>query len=143
MEITNEIKAKVFSQYLPYFIDSPMRLAFLSIIERLLTLEQQSNHRIILLPITSMSNEDALVVANIFGGASHLSEEGRAHQAKELFITYDFRNKVTTISAASWLKAFQYLLSKGYDLPQLLLGGKTLQEAGIAIYETNEENKNG
>jgi len=33
------------------------------------------------------------------------------------------------------LKSYQFLQSKGYDLPQYLLGGKTLKEAGLAIYE--------
>lgn len=30
---------------------------------------------------------------------------------------------------------YQYLQSKGYDLPSWYLGGKTLKEAGLAIYE--------
>ncbi len=33
------------------------------------------------------------------------------------------------------LPAYQYLISKGYDLPNYLLGGKTLQQSGLAIYE--------
>jgi hypothetical protein len=32
------------------------------------------------------------------------------------------------------LESYQYLISKGYDMPQYLLGGKTLQEAGLAEY---------
>lgn len=31
--------------------------------------------------------------------------------------------------------AFQFLQSKGYDLPNWYLGGKTLYEAGLCIYE--------
>jgi hypothetical protein len=30
---------------------------------------------------------------------------------------------------------YQYLISKGYDLPNYLLGGKTLHECGLCIYE--------
>jgi hypothetical protein len=33
------------------------------------------------------------------------------------------------------LLCYQYLQSKGYDLPQYLLGGKTLHESGLCIYE--------
>lgn len=32
------------------------------------------------------------------------------------------------------LKSYQYLISQGYDLSHYLLGGKTLQEANLAIY---------
>ena len=39
------------------------------------------------------------------------------------------------INIRSILLCFQYLQSEGYDLPQHLLGGKTLQECGLAIYE--------
>ncbi len=31
--------------------------------------------------------------------------------------------------------AYQYLQLKGYDLPQYLLDGKTLEQVGLAIYE--------
>ncbi len=33
------------------------------------------------------------------------------------------------------IQAYQYLISKGYDLPHFLLGGKTLKQSGIAIYK--------
>ena len=39
------------------------------------------------------------------------------------------------ISIRSILFCYQFLQDEGYDLPQYLLGGKTLQESGLAIYQ--------
>lgn len=33
------------------------------------------------------------------------------------------------------LRAYQFLQSRGYDLPHYLLNGQTLKEAGLAVYE--------
>lgn len=43
----------------------------------------------------------------------------------------DFISKMTISSFLS----YQYCVSRGIDLPQYFLDGKTLQEAGLAIYE--------
>jgi hypothetical protein len=43
----------------------------------------------------------------------------------------DFFNKLILSNFLS----YQYAISQGIDMPQYLLGGKTLKEAGMAIYE--------
>ena len=62
MTISNEIKAKVFGQYLSYYADQPTRLAVLSIIEKLLdgsrSSEKMSSHRIELKPLSAITDED-------------------------------------------------------------------------------------
>lgn len=46
-----------------------------------------------------------------------------------------FRIASNTLSPIVFNEIWQYLLDKGYDLPEPLLDNKTLFEAGLAIYE--------
>lgn len=64
--------------------------------------------------LLEMTNEDALTVAALLGGASHLSEEGRIHQVKELMERR--YNMQTNIAGVDWYRAWMYLVSKGYDI---------------------------
>lgn len=64
-----------------------------------------------------ISDEHALVVSRILGGASHLSKESQIAQLKDLLSSPNFYNKQTNVSASSWLKAFQYMQGVGYALP--------------------------
>ena len=59
--------------------------------------------------IDKITDEHALELSKIIGGANHLSNESQIFQLKQLF--------KTNISASRWLKAFQYLYSKSYALP--------------------------
>ncbi len=95
--------------------------------------------KIRLKPISDLKDEHALKVSELVGGASHLTPESQIIQAKRLFESPAFYVNQTNIKAFGWLQAFQFLQSKGYDLPHYLLSGKTLQEAGLAIYESDEK----
>lgn len=64
-----------------------------------------------------ISDEHALEVSRILGGASHLSKESQIVQLKDLLSSPNFYNKQTNVSASSWLKAFQYMQRNGYALP--------------------------
>jgi hypothetical protein len=64
-----------------------------------------------------ISDEHALEVSRILGGASHLSKESQIAQLKDLLSSPNFYNKQTNVSASSWLKAFQYMQGVGYALP--------------------------
>ncbi len=64
-----------------------------------------------------ISDEHALAVSRILGGASHLSKESQIAQLKDLLSSPNFYNKQTNVSASSWLKAFQYMQRNGYALP--------------------------
>lgn len=64
-----------------------------------------------------ISDEHALEVSRILGGASHLSKESQIAQLKDLLSSPNFYNKQTNVSASSWLKAFQYMQRNGYALP--------------------------
>lgn len=122
--ITNEIKAKVFSGYLPYFIDSHMRLGMLKIIETLLVENPKYHNRLILKPLDNLTDEDEIGLANIIGSL-------RTDEFINALITGGFY----ALRIYETLQAVQFLQSKGYDLPQHLLEGKTLHEAGLATYE--------
>ena len=148
MEITNEIKLKVFAQYLgqkaltnkqSYKDPSAGKLSQVDIsTNELVTdgeggyyLSDTSNTKLILKQLSAISDGDAIEVAKIISyrktNLEHLKED-----IFDFFVDDNLIIKSTVISINS---SFQYLQSKGYDLPQYLLGGKTLKEVGMAIYE--------
>jgi hypothetical protein len=140
MEITNEIKEKIFFQYLGIQFKSG------NVIGRFKpkTLDYFGySIKIILKPLSSITDEDARVMAvlngavfgpgdisfeseGFFGVRIRNDKDGIGNPVKDRFIMWD---QLT-------LPVFQFLQSEGYDLPQYLLGGKTLHEAGLAIYES-------
>lgn len=168
MEITNEIKVKVFAQYIGQKVSVKNEtynnggytgtiLGVCSVrgilVEHPLGSdgdEKIDNCKLILKPLSQITDDDAYEVARIL-----FSKEYKGHN-----ITYS-KNSIcvtvmipnTTINHSvnisfdgnlsntngyglrNMLEVYQYMQSKGYDLPQHLLGGKTLQEAELATYE--------
>lgn len=136
MKITNEIKAKVFAQYWGKSFQNGMGGKSALSFQDLQDISSGNiEAKLILKPLSTITDEDALDVSTIAGGASHLSKESQIHQAKELLTDVFLFTKQTNIVGVSWFGISQFLQSEGYDLPNYLLGGKTLQEAGLAIYE--------
>jgi hypothetical protein len=158
MEISNEIKAKVISQYLgqtcqtmtrqsqgqglPFkFIKGELKEIDLGMIDDFigLLLENETNvtnHtnyntdqcKLILKPLSAITDEDVIELYKIMVGDDF----------DERYIeTFKKGEGVKIDNIMKNVIAYQWLQSKGYDLPQYLLGGKTLQEAGLAVYETN------
>lgn len=64
--------------------------------------------------ITELTDIDALAVANIFG--SHLSDESKICECKELLTTNRLYNLQTNISGIKWYRAFKYLEAQGYQI---------------------------
>ncbi len=147
MKITDEIKTKVLSQYLgqPFkmitnggeFKVSPATLGNIQLIN--------PEDTLVLKPLSSITDEDAIEVAKIEGlvnakitGKNNYKIE-LSDDSYILLITYkgriDLYKNTNHIAQDKTLEMFQYLQSKGYDLPNYLLGGKTLHEAGLAIYK--------
>jgi len=106
MEITDEIKDKVFAQYLGQNI---------------------LGGRIILKPLSAITNEDAAEVVFM-----------QWEKKRGSLVDPDWAKRMVSTLA---LRAdiYQFLQSKGYDLPHFLLGGRCLRETGLAIYEVKEE----
>lgn len=148
MEITNEIKAKVFAQYLGEVLTCHRGSGILEGVSigapEMFVITANENSRIteyfennedatlFLRPISAITDEDAIEVAKL-GQITGVSEDKFALHGRLLLGHYIQRQ--TNVSGLSWFAILQYLQSKGYDLPHYLLGGKTLKEAGLAIYE--------
>ncbi len=135
MEITNKIKSKVFAQYLwgetthseyPMLTPSEVNENYKNNFK-----EGNEDVKLILKPLSGITDDDAFEVANLLNFKHRNIENGKAF-VKEL-IARD--SSVIHFHPLFIMDVYQYLISKGYDLPNYLLGGKTLQEAGLAIYE--------
>lgn len=127
--ITDNIKAKYFALYyyrqvLGKYVNSD-ELAPIEIMNPCLV------DYIELTKIEDISDDDAIEVFNIIGISNHLSNESKAIQCKELFATNRFYNQQTNIPAIGYLRAFQYLQSKGYALPYLDYSVSDLVELGL------------
>ena len=133
MEISNEIKGKVFAQYLGHNISYGHTLTgkIISDIEHGLL---RDDIKLIIKPLSSITDEDAIEASAVIGGASHLSKESQIKQLRDLFSSPNFWVNQTNISGYKWFNCCQFLQSKGYDLPNYLLGGKTLHECNLAIF---------
>ncbi len=147
MEISNETKIKVFAQYIganckvtnECYIDG----GYIGIILGACTVrgllvehpkrsdadERIEDCQLILKSLSDIIDEDALWI--------RLKLENSFNEDVDI---QDVINSIIDthscdLAGYTWLEIIQYLISKGYDLPQFLLDGKTLQEAGLAIYE--------
>lgn len=82
-------------------------------------------------PFSAITDDEAAHITALAGyfTLNNISEGRRI--LTELFI-----NDVHCgLQMSTNFQIFQYLISIGVDLPHYLLDGKTLQEAGLAIYE--------
>jgi len=146
MEITNEIKARVFAQYLGQKINLKKEGQAENLIlnvHRLhygMVLNKFGEVKLILKPLSSITDEDAIECLNICLAEDWYSNETEKRAWVDILKTElidgfgSVQMKIKPYFSMVW-KIYQLLQSKGYDLPQYLLGGKTLQEAGLAIYE--------
>lgn len=138
MEITNEIKAKVFAQYYgAQIIQHPLVITG-SIIDTI----NRSGLEVIKLklkPLSAITDEDAVSLIKLFSPDAtdiYLSKG-------VIYWTYDFLGEpfedTTDLSKIGELCfppcVYQFLQSRGYDLPHFHLNGQTLKEAGLAVYE--------
>lgn len=155
MEITDKIKAKVFAQYLGQQVEtkhnfedkgivSPALLDL--ILEGALTLEGWwEGAKLILKPLTEITDEEAVEMARLFNGIEGPIKINRPtdinnpdiHFVVQVYNEKPFKDWCfpKTWSDARGVMFYQYLQSKGYDLPNYYLGEKTLLEAGLAIYK--------
>lgn len=115
MENTVENKRKFFAQY---FGQQVLRISStnLKYVDTNWNWGHPS-HYLELTPLSKISDEDAIEMANIIGNCSHISDESKVSQLNDLLSTPNFSNKQTNISASKWLVAFQTLTAKGYALP--------------------------
>lgn len=187
--MTNEIKAKVFAKYLKQkarntlgsfdiFLDGIFHEDnqwWFSFNSNTKTGVDIRHLKLILKPLSSISDEDAIEVARIAmrrhnrhykqEEISYLIHEISKETDNKIFFAEVYllinnlphyvirleKNDVCTSElrtkerggfytekdyfTPNTFEIYQFLQSKGYDLPHYLLGGKTLHESGLAIYE--------
>lgn len=166
MEITPEIKAKIYNQYTgadcvitPYEIQHKAKFFGCSFSPNFIYAQtgrdyapskysiEKVKFKLLLCPLSAISDEDAIEVAKLFGIKNKVRRDKSIKTCFKFtidgctgFIKFEF-NEVYYYDGVSVegdttqsLKVYQYLQSKGYDLPHYLLSGKTLHEAGLAIY---------
>lgn len=135
--ITNEIKTKVFAQYLGQQFqtklnDDSVKNYTLDITEMFKFYNSIGfdNVKLILKPLSSITDEDAIEISKMF------LTDGNSLQSKIEFgkgVAYHY--ELGSYYTNRPIEIYQFLQSKGYDLSQYLLGNKTLFECGLAIYE--------
>ncbi len=159
MKITDEIKAKVFAQYLGskakseddaivivYGImlpeSSPLEENF-----HVLTYEDHLGHNqemiedvtLLLKPLSSITDEDAIELCKMFGFVNSKIVDRNDYKIAlnddSYTVVISYKGEVTVFKNQQVFNeyfafhAYQFLISKGYDMPNYLLGRKTLIES--------------
>ena len=138
MELTNEIKQKLIYQYFgqKYLYKNEFG-TYSGTIGEYHTNEHIGNNFFVLRlkSLSEITDEDAIEVAKILTSEpEHLSKESLIDIGENL--VGSFNTQYTgDYFPCDIIEAYQFLISKGYDLPQYLLNGKTLKEVGLAIYK--------
>jgi hypothetical protein len=134
MEITNEIKAKVFAQYVGVsFVDHNNKKMYLNYAKLLDFIRGSTDIKLILRPLGSITDEDAIVIAKALGVVGlETPEHGRITVGRLMN-----NASIPGISSWEWIAVYQACVKMGYDFMHFMLGGKTLKEAGLAIYESD------
>lgn len=140
MEISDEVKAKVFAQYWGQRVaqwKEDIRPDALVVNSPVLS-TMHDNWFLALKNLTDITDEDAIRVINMLN--NNVDEKDvinglkNKHIISEMFKhdTEYISSPMYTIFAISMVQ--QYLQSQGYDVPNYYLDGKTCIEAGIAVY---------
>lgn len=152
MELTNDIKFKLFAKHFGQKIRRTNHKDGKSFTVTLdaYTLgklgDTGRSSVLILKPLIQISDEDAIEMAKKFGGLDGEIIINRPEDTANpdiYFVVQVFQNVPQYKSYCipkEWgghrsAVEYQFLQNKGYDLPHLLLGEKTLHQAGLAIYE--------
>lgn len=100
-----------------------------------IVIQQYSEKHIIKGLISVKERFDDTILIGIGDYDIEIDEDGDIQMFKP------FTNEHNHIYSKFLLEAYQYLISEGFDVPQYLLGGKTLKEAGLATYEPIDYSK--
>lgn len=80
----------------------------------------------ILRPLSGMTGDEALIIANISGNMSHVSNESKIFQVLEVFRSNGFYNKQTNLTGSQWNKIIIFCRKQSIDVDGLI-------ESGLAI----------
>jgi len=160
MEITKEIKAGIFSQYVGSSIITwgnastgntmqyPLTYQHILDIFVGIRIMYDLEPQLILKPIHEISDEDIGEIIKIeFGQGDSPTIYRNDNYTKIVFKVNGIEKRISfekyfdgdpiksEVRLNKIILIYQYLQTKGYDTPQYLLGGKTLKESGLAIYK--------
>jgi len=133
MENNLENKAKFFAQYWGQEVleDEEADILYKVCVIDLLNARIGSNKCYLRLkPLSKISDEDALFGSSLLKGSSHLSNESRIYQFKQLFESPNFWVNQTNIPLNNMLVCFDFLRSKSYALPYMGLSVEEQVERG-------------
>ena len=141
MEISNEIKSKIFAQY--YGQLCLAKLPTLEVKQQLVVdgdlLSEKGQKtfkdiQLILKPLSAITDEDAKEVSIV--GLPKQDYIWCATSGKDLVKIIDNKKCWSFYyKNADWFSVKQKLIDLGYDVFCPLIGNKTLKEVGLAIYE--------
>ncbi len=78
--------------------------------------------------LKDMTDQEAIEIGNIAGGMSHISDESKAFQIKELLATNGYYVKQTNLSGSQWNKIINYCREKSFDMDSLLHDGLAIEK---------------
>jgi hypothetical protein len=138
METSNEIISKVFAGYLGcemIFEKSGRitRLFGVTIGNNDISLMDSDSlksynyfpFKLLLTPLSAISDEDAIEVAKMLD----------YHDSEDFSVKVFIERGIMDNKLWKRYDTYQYLQSRSYDLPHYLLGGKTLHQSGLCIYQ--------
>ena len=141
MDIPNEIKTKILAKYSGQKakltrIDSKDDI-YIGEHPELRNRHNNSSiksYKLILKPLSSLTDADAKWIGSIL---THRDSKKNDVEEGRLFVDNILNNDRLSFNylTPNIIWAIQYLEEYGYDLPQYFLEGRTLHEAGLAIYK--------
>ncbi len=140
MKILTDIKAKVFAQYLGQKIDNGKILSGSVLTDRFFALDESEERyrelKLILKPLSAITEPQLLEIAKLYHpDAFNVSFNINTGELVWTYMVMENVKQRAMIPIEDSAKAYQWFLQNGFDTKQILLGGKTLNEAGLAIYE--------
>ncbi len=137
MEISNEVKAKVFASYWGQKVYGDLQddneQANYGIVDMDFDNFEfcvAENMRLVLRSLANITDEDAIEVAKLAGYMQNRTRLASIGKSVALNLAGKLGHEWRYVN--TWA-IYQYLQSKGYSLPSWYLGGKTPIEAGIAV----------
>ncbi len=137
--ITNEIKARVFAQYMPNTILINGEESNFVSINRSGRINRSEHNpdacQLILKPLSAITDEDAIRCSKYSGWDLEITSDSSRQSCidcgKRVAGEYQRNYSKACINGTEWLQIYQYLQSKGYALPYMEYSVEDLVKAGI------------
>ena len=143
MDIPNEIKLKVALQYYGCDFLSCYNIENNPVIQPFVRPNtdpdlyepdfENKRDLLILKPLSAITDEDGIKTLKIL--YPHIEKEANIGEIRYLFKEFTYLEGKVYCNPEKTIQVYQCLQNLGYDLPHYLLEGKTLHEAGLAIYK--------